>query len=185
VVLENNMEIGTNFFWKELLRDKGFTIGRLDSRYKGIDKEDAGLRPDYSPEQQTWSHEFAPAMHIYLKDELKYRTDLEYLVYGPVNPWDNNNNRTGDNLRKAIAENPYMHLLVQSGYFDGACDYFNAKYSMWQMDPSGKLKDRMHWEGYESGHMLYLRKQDAEEATENLRKFLKASVAKPGTPAKY
>jgi carboxypeptidase C (cathepsin A) len=185
VVLENNMEIGTNFFWKELLRDKGFTIGRLDSRYKGIDKEDAGLRPDYSPEQQTWSHEFAPAMHIYLKDELKYRTDLEYLVYGPVNPWDNTNNRTGDNLRKAIAENPYMHLLVQSGYFDGACDYFNAKYSMWQMDPSGKLKDRMHWEGYESGHMLYLRKEDAALATDNLRKFLKESVAKPGTPAKY
>jgi carboxypeptidase C (cathepsin A) len=56
---------------------------------------------------------------------------------------------------------------------------------MWQMDPSGKLKDRMKWEGYESGHMLYLRKPDAAEASDNLRKFLKESVAKPGTPAKY
>jgi len=185
VVLENNLEIGTNFFWKELLRDKGFTVGRLDSRYKGIDKENAGLRPDYNQEQQSWSHAFAPAMHIYLKDELKYRTDLEYLVYGPVNPWDNTNNHTGDNLRRALAENPFMHLLVQSGYFDGACDYFNAKYSMWQMDPSGRLKDRMHWEGYESGHMLYLRKDDGAAAAENLRKFLKESVPKPGTPAKY
>jgi len=185
VVLENNLEIGTNFFWKELLRDKGFTIGRLDSRYKGIDRETAGLRPDYNPEQQSWSHSFTPAIHIYLKEELKYKTDLEYLVYGPVNPWDNNNNRTGTNLRLAMAENPYLHLLVQSGYFDGACDYFNAKYDMWQMDPSGRLKDRMHWEGYESGHMLYLRKPDGADASENLRKFIRESVAKPGTPAKY
>jgi len=185
VVLDNNLEIGTNFFWKELLRGKGYTIGRLDSRYKGIDVENAGQRPDYNQEQQSWSHAFAPAIHIYLKDELKYRTDLEYLVYGPVNPWDNNNNRTGVNLRRALAENPFMHLLVQSGYFDGACDYFNAKYSMWQMDPSGRLKDRMHWEGYESGHMLYLRKEDASVAAENLRKFLRESVPPPGTPAKY
>jgi len=185
VVLENNMQIGTNFFWKELLRDKGYTIGRLDSRYKGIDHMDAGARPDYNQEQQTWSHEFAPAMHIYLKDELKYKTDLEYLVYGSVNPWDNNNNRTGQNLRLALEENPFMHLLVQSGYFDGACDYFNAKYNMWQIDQNGRLKDRMHWEGYESGHMLYLRKPDAAAATENLRKFLKESVPPPGTPAKY
>ena len=28
----------------------GFTIGRLDSRYKGIDKMEAGSGPDYSPE---------------------------------------------------------------------------------------------------------------------------------------
>jgi len=185
VVLENNMEINTNFFWKELLRDKAFTVGRLDSRYKGIDVETAGARPDYNAEQQSWSHSFAPAINIYLRDELKYRTDIEYSVYGSVRPWDNANNNTGYNLRKALAENPFMHLLVQSGYFDGACDYFNAKYSMWQMDPTGVLKSRMHWEGYESGHMLYLRKPDGEAATENLRKFFRESVAKPGTSAKY
>jgi len=185
VVEDNNLEISAGFFWKELLRDKGFIIGRLDSRYKGIDAKDAGVRTDYNPEQQSWSHSFTPAIHMYLKDELKYRTDLEYLVYGPVQPWNNANNRTGMQLRQAMAENPYLHLLVQSGYFDGACDYFNAKYSMWQMDQNGRLKDRMHWEGYESGHMLYLRKTDAEVAADNLRKFIRESVAKPGTPAKY
>jgi carboxypeptidase C (cathepsin A) len=75
-----------------------------------------------------------------------------------------------------MAENPNLHLLVQSGYFDGACDYFNAKYSMWQMDPKGVLKSRMKWEGYRSGHMLYLRKEDIQTATENLRKFIESSL---------
>jgi len=59
------------------------------------------------------------------------------------------------------------------------------KYSLWQLDPSGKLKDRLHWEGYRSGHMLYLRKPDLEAANENLRKFIREALPKPGEPAKY
>ena len=185
VIAEHNMVIPTNFFWKELLRDKSYTVGRLDSRYLGIDREDAGERPDYNAELTSWEHSFMPAMNIYLRDELGYKTDLSYFLFGPVNPWDRTNDRTGLNLGKAMAENPYMHLLVQSGYYDGACDYFNAKYNMWQIDPSGKLKDRMHWEGYRSGHMMYLRKDDLSKANDNLRKFIKNAIPKAGTPAKY
>ena len=185
VVSENNMVISTNYFWKELLRDRGYTVGRLDSRYLGIDRKDAGESPDYNDELSSWEHSFMPAMNIYLRDELGYKTDLSYNLFGSVYPWDRTNDRTGYNLGKAMAENPYMHLLVQSGYFDGACDYFNAQYNMWQIDPTGKLKNRMSWEGYKSGHMMYLRKEDLVKANDNLRKFIKNAIPKPGTPAKY
>ena len=185
VVLQSNLIIPANFFWKELLRDKGFTVGRLDSRYRGIDAQDAGDNPDYNAELTSWLHSFTPAINIYLREDLHYKTDLKYNMFGAVWPWDNQNDHTGENLRQAIAQNPYLHLLIQSGYYDGACDYFNAKYSLWQLDPSGKLKDRLHWEGYRSGHMLYLRKPDLAESTENLRKFIRASLPKPGDPAKY
>ena len=184
-VLESNLIVPANFFWKELLRDKGFTVGRLDSRYRGIDSKDAGDEPDYNAELTSWLHSFTPAINIYLREDLHYKTDLKYNMFGPVHPWDNQNNHTGEDLRKAIAENPYLHLLIQSGYYDGACDYFNAKYSLWQLDPSGKLKDRLNWQGYRSGHMLYLRKSDLAEANENLRKFIRASLPKPGEAAKY
>ena len=185
VLLQSNLVVPSNFFWKELLRDKGYTVGRLDSRYRGIDEQDAGDRPDYNAELNSWNHAFMPAMNVYLREELHYKTDLQYYLFGPVRPWNNENDHTGENLRQAIAENPFMHLLIQSGYYDGACDYFNAKYSLWQLDPSGKLKDRLHWEGYRSGHMMYLRKPDLAEASENLRKFIRASLPKPGEPAKY
>ncbi|MGX5820916.1 S10 family peptidase [Chitinophaga lutea] len=138
-VLQNNLDVPLNFFWKELLRDKGFTVGRLDSRYRGIDRKDAGDRVDFNAELTSWLHSFTPAINMYIRDELKYKTDLKYLMFGPVFPWDNNNNRTGENLRQAMAQNPFLHVLIQSGYYDGACDYFNAKYSMWQLDPSGRL----------------------------------------------
>jgi carboxypeptidase C (cathepsin A) len=184
-VLQHNLNVPTDFFWKELLRDKGFTVGRLDSRYKGIDKENAGERPDYNSELSSWLHSFTPAINMYLRNELNYKTDLKYLMFGPVHPWDDSNNKTGENLRQAMAENPYLHVMIQSGYYDGACDYFNAKYSMWQMDPGGRLKDRLSWKGYRSGHMMYLRKQDLTTANEDIRQFLKISLPAPGTPAKY
>lgn len=185
VILEHNLIIPTNFFWKELLRTEGYTVGRLDSRYRGIDKQAAGERPDYNAELTSWLHSFTPAINMYLRNELKYPTELKYNMFGSVWPWDNNNNRTGENLRQAMAQNPFLHLLVQSGYYDGACDYFNAQYNMWQMDPSGVLKNRMVWKGFRSGHMMYLRKPDLAEANEQLREFIKMSIPKSDIPAKF
>lgn len=185
VILEHNLIIPTNFFWKELLRTEGYTVGRLDSRYRGIDKQAAGERPDYNAELTSWLHSFTPAINMYLRNELKYPTELKYNMFGSVWPWDNNNNRTGENLRQAMAQNPFLHLLVQSGYYDGACDYFNAQYNMWQMDPSGVLKNRMVWKGFRSGHMMYLRKPDLAEANEQLREFIKMSIPKSDMPAKF
>ena len=185
VVVQNNLDVVPSLFWKELLRDKGYTVGRLDSRYKGIDKKDGGEQPDFNAELISWEHSFTPAINMYLREELKFKTDLRYYVFGPVQPWDRSGDQTGENLRKAMAENPYLHVLIQSGYYDGACDYFNAKYSMWQMDPSGKMKDRLNWEGYRSGHMMYLRRPDLETSNESLRSFIKKTTPKPGQPAKY
>ena len=185
-ILDHNLDVPTDFFWKELLRDKGYTVGRLDSRYKGIDRQAAGDTPDYNAELSSWLHSFTPAINMYLRDELNFKTDLKYNMFGPVHPWDETGDNTGENLRAAMAENPYLHLMIQSGYYDGSiCDFFDAKYSMWQLDPSGKLKNRMSWKGYQSGHMMYLRKQDLSNANDDLREFIKTATPKIGQPAKY
>lgn len=184
-ILQRNLNLTPQFFWKELLRDKGFTIGRLDSRYLGIDRQDGGESPDYNAELISWNHAFSPAMNSYLREQLNYKTDLKYFMFGPVSPWDRTNDRTGENLRLAMAENPYLHVLTQSGYYDGATDYFNAKYNMWQLDPSGKMKDRLTWKGYRSGHMMYLRKPDLATSNEDLREFIRKTTPKAGQPARY
>jgi len=184
-ILQHNLSIPTDFFWKELLRDKNFTVGRLDSRYLGLDKMQAGESPDYNSELTSWLHAFTPAINYYLREVLKYKTDIKYNMFGPVHPWDNKDDRTGENLRQAMAENPYMHLMIQSGYYDGATTYFDAKYTMWQIDPSGKLKDRTRFEGYRSGHMMYLRAEDLATSNEHIRDFIKKSTPSSGQPAKY
>jgi carboxypeptidase C (cathepsin A) len=184
-VLEHNLAVSPDFFWKELLRGKSLTVGRLDSRYLGIDKKDAGMGPDYNAELTSWLHSFTPSINHYLRDVLKYKTDVKYNMFGPVHPWDNSNDKTGENLRLAMAENPYMRLMVQSGFYDGATNYFDAKYTMWQIDPSGKMKDRMEFKGYRSGHMMYLRSEDLATSNEHIREFIKKATPAAGQAAKY
>ena len=184
-VMQHNLNIPNSFFWKELLREtRGLTVGRLDSRYLGIDKNEAGSRPDYSAELSSWEHSFTPAINHYLKNELNFKTDLKYHVFGPVHPWNKENDNTRDNLRSAMAQNPYLKVLNQSGYYDGATTYFSAKYNLSQIDPSGKMKDRFTFKGYRSGHMMYLRNEDLIQSNEDLRAFIKKTSPK-GKAAKY
>jgi carboxypeptidase C (cathepsin A) len=129
-------------------------------------------------------HSFTPAINYYLQEELQFKTDIKYNMFGPVHPWDNDDDNTRENLRQAMAQNPYLHVLVQSGYYDGATTYFNAKYTMWQIDPSGRMKDRLEFKGYRSGHMMYLRHEDLKKANDDIRAFIrKTSVT--GKSARY
>jgi len=155
----------TSYFWKELLRDEeGLTVGRLDSRYRGLDKKVAGIRPEYNSELKSWLHSFTPAINYYLREHLNYKTDVKYNMFGPVHPWDRTEDNTRASLGNAMTHNPYLNVLVQSGYYDG--------YTMWQIDPSGRMKDRFTFKGYRSGHMMYLRQEDLKFANDDLRDFI-------------
>ncbi len=183
-VLQYNMAVPTSFYWKELLRDEGLTVGRLDSRYRGLDRTDAGTSPDFDPALTSWNHAFAPAINYYLRQELGFKTDLQYWLFGPVNPWNRQGERTGQQLQQAMAENPYLHVFNQSGYYDGGTPYFDAKYNLWAMDPSGRFQDRMHFKGYRSGHMMYLRAEDLATSNEDIRNFISQTMPRPGQPAR-
>jgi carboxypeptidase C (cathepsin A) len=185
VILQYNLDVPTSFYWKELLRDEGHTIGRLDSRYKGLDRTIAGDRPDFNSELTSWLHSFTPAINYYFMNDLNYKTDVKYNMFGPVYPWNRDGDNSGENLRQAMAQNPYLHVMVQSGYYDGATKYFDAKYTMWQLDPGGRMKDRLSFKGYRSGHMMYLRRADLETSNQDIREFILKSIPEEGVPAKY
>ncbi|NNF38387.1 MAG: carboxypeptidase [Gemmatimonadetes bacterium] len=183
-VARHNLRPSVGEFRKELLRDEGFTVGRLDARYRGVDRENAGESYDFDPALSAWNHAFSPAINIYMR-ELGWETDLQYFLFGPVGPWNRNGDQTGEGLRRAMAENSYLHLLVQGGYYDGGTDYFSAKYTMWNLDPSGRLQDRMRFTGYRSGHMMYLRAEDLITSNQDIRDFIAWSLEAAVGPAGY
>ena len=182
-ILSQNLHVPTSFFWKELLRDEGYTVGRLDSRYKGLDLRSSGDRPDYNAELTSWLHAFTPGINHYFGQVLDFPTDVKYNMFGSVYPWDREDDDVREQLRQAMAQNPFLHVLVQSGYYDGATSYFNAKYTLDQLDPSGRLRERMAFRGYESGHMMYLRRPDLERANDDLRAFIRETT--PEGAARY
>ncbi len=188
-ILDHNLTVARNAFRKELLRDEGYVLGSSDARYKGIDQMDAGDNYTGSalPESAAWDNAFTPAINAYLRDDLGFKTDLQYHVSGAVSPWpwDRFTDGTGEKLRNAMLQNPHLEVLFQAGYYDMLVTYFRQKNGMWKLDPGGKMKDRLHFKAYESGHMMYVREEDLVNSTNDLREFIQQSIPREGEAAKY
>ena len=176
-VMSTNLRISSRRFWKELLRDQRLTVGRLDSRYLGVDRDAAGERPEYDPAMADWNGAFSDAVNRYIREELGYDPDLEYNVWGNVRPWNRDDDaNVGDMLREAMRDNPYLKVMIQGGYFDAATDYYSAAYTISHLQPGGEFRDRFRFSWYESGHMMYLRKPDLANANNDLREFIRWAI---------
>jgi len=176
-VMSTNLRINSRRFWKELLRDQRLTVGRLDSRYLGVDMDAAGERPEYDPAMSDWNGAFSDAVNRYIREELRYNPDLKYNVWGDVRPWNRDDDaNVGQMLRQAMRDNPYLKVMIQGGYYDAATDYYSAVYTISHLQPGGEFRDRFRFSWYESGHMMYLRKPDLANANNDLREFIRWAI---------
>ena len=178
-VSNSNLRIDRARFRKELLRSRGLTVGRLDSRYTGVDRDAAGATNEFDPAMEAWNGPFAAVINDYFRDDLKWETDTKYNIWGDVRPWRRDpQTNTGEMLRSAMTQNPFLRVLVLAAYYDGATDYFSAQYVMSHLDPSGTVKDRVSFAYYESGHMMYVRKTDLAKAKRDIATFVQQALAK-------
>src|SRR6185312_16746438 len=118
-----NLRINTQLFNSELLRDEKQIIGRYDGGQVGTNRTPGDQRTDYDPSdliEVPYLHEFVN----YLKNELNYKTDLEYGDRGMggagITSWQYNlsSGRFGQGggsgfdvsgmLESAFAQNPAM-----------------------------------------------------------------------------
>jgi len=178
-IINTNLRVNRGAFRKELLRDENRTVGRLDSRYRGIDKDAAGTSIEYDPGLAAWEGGFSTTFNHYIRTELKYETEHVYEVWGNVRPWKRDDSMNiGETLRKAMTENKYLKVHVLEGYYDAACDYFSALYAFSHIDMNGELKDRIHFDFYESGHMMYIHESSLVKMKKDLRNFVESACPK-------
>jgi carboxypeptidase C (cathepsin A) len=171
-----NLRVERQRVWKELLRSRGLTVGRLDSRYTGTDRDSAGETFEFDPAMAHWNGPFTGAVNRYFKEELKINTDLTYNIFGNVRPWKGRGDvKTGEMLRQAMTANPFLKIFILEGYYDAACDYFTAQYTMNHLDLTGKLKDRISFGFYESGHMMYIHLPSLIKAKQDLANFIRSA----------
>jgi len=177
-----NLRIDIGRFRKELLRDRGLTVGRLDSRYTGTDRDAVGESNEFDPAMEAWNGPFAAALNDYLRDELKWESEEKYYIWGPVQPWrSDSQTRVGEMLRRAMTQNPYLKVLVLEGYYDGGTDYYSAQYTISHLDPSGALNKRFQFAFFESGHMMYIHNAELAKAKQDLTRFIQGAVAHGST----
>lgn len=167
-------------FCKELLRDEGRTLGRLDSRYTGFDRDSAGEKFEFDPAYAQIMGSYASAMNDYVRTELKFEADIPYEVIKALHMtwgWNDFSNRyatVGETLRKAMSMNPKMRVMVASGYYDFATPHFAADYSLDHLSLAAELRKNIEVSYYEAGHMMYVHKPSLAKLAAELRKFVTA-----------
>lgn len=174
-----NLRIEISRFCKELLRRQRRTVGRLDSRIKGLDERASSETPDFDPSMSAIRPPYTALFNDYVRNVLKYETDEEYYILGGgiKNPWDWNIDRMGyadtsDALRAAFAKNPYMKLFVASGYYDLATPYFATAYTLAHMGLDPSLRDNIKTGEYEAGHMMYIHTASMTKLKQDIAAFL-------------
>ena len=175
-IKNSNLRVDRGRFRKELLRSRNLTVGRLDSRYTGTDSDSAGESIEFDPAMASWNGPFTGAVNRYFKEELNINTDQAYNIFGNVRPWLGRDDvNVGEMLRVAMNENPFLKVFILEGYYDAACDYFGAQYTMSHLDLTGKLKDRISFAFYESGHMMYIQKASLKKSKQDLVDFIQSA----------
>ena len=174
-----NLRVEIFRFCKELLRTQRRTVGRLDSRIKGLDELASSETPDFDPSMSAIRPPYTALFNDYVRNVLKYETDEEYYILGGgiKNPWDWNIDRMGyadtsEALRAAIAKNPYMKLFVASGYYDLATPYFATEYTLAHMGLDPSLRDNIQTGEYEAGHMMYIHTASLTKLKQDVSEFL-------------
>lgn len=161
-----NLRVPIQNFTKELLRDEGRTVGRLDSRFKGIDRTGNTSSPDYDPSMSAIWGPYTAGFNAYVRGELGYKTDTVYeIMTGRVSPWSyrNASNRyanVAETLRAAMSRNRDLRVLVMCGYYDLATPHFAAEHTFRTMQLDPELRGNVSFVYYESGHMMYIRLPD-------------------------
>jgi carboxypeptidase C (cathepsin A) len=178
----SDLRINIFRFVKELLRDERRTVGRLDSRFKGIDRDSAGEKSDYDPSHANIQGPYTAALNDYVRGELKYESDLPYeILTERVQPWsyathENQYVNVAETLRKAISINPYLKVFVANGYYDLATPYYATRYTVNHLGLDPSLSANISLGFYEAGHMMYIHLPSLARLRADLGDFIASAL---------
>ena len=181
-VEQSNLRVELGRFQAELLRDQGKTVGRLDSRFTGVNAIAGEDRAEFDPSMAAIRPPYTATFNDYVRRELGFKSDLEYYILGGGigAPWafssDNEYVDVGESLRAAFARNPHMRVFVAYGYYDAATPYAAAQYSIDHLRLPADLKARITSGYYESGHMMYIHRPSLAKLTGEVRGFVEAAT---------
>jgi carboxypeptidase C (cathepsin A) len=179
-VLGSNLRINIHHFCKELLRGDKRSVGRLDSRFKGVEAVAVTETPEFDPSMVAITPPYTAAFNHYVRSELGVETDLTYetLSFKVNEKWEWEKGTmpaTGETLRVALAKNPHTKVLVGQGYYDLATPVFAAEYMLSHMNIDPAHRSNVSMAYYEAGHMFYLDVTSLAAFKADVERFLDAA----------
>ncbi|MBN1483862.1 MAG: peptidase S10 [Chloroflexia bacterium] len=181
-VEQTNLRINIHRFVKELLRRQRRTVGRLDSRFTGIDRDAADDVVEYDPSYAAIQGVFSTMLNDYLRSELDFESDLPYeILTERVRPWryeqhQNQYVNVAETLRKAMCQNQNLRVFIANGYYDLATPYLATEYTVNHLALDPILRDNLAMAYYEAGHMMYVHGPSLAQLKDDLAGFIAAAI---------
>lgn len=180
-----NLRIDEGRFTKELLREKGITVGRVDTRFSGNSINRIGESASYDPMMSAIGPGYLAAFMDYYRSDLNVVDVGNYVVFGNVfGEWDWSHAQPGMSgfklpfpntaidLAYAMTQNPSMKVFVQQGYYDLATPHLATEYFIDHMDIADELRKNIEIAYYEAGHMMYLHEPSMTKFKNDLAGFI-------------
>ena len=177
----SNLRILMHRFQKELLRDEGVALGRLDGRYLGDEADDAAEGPEDDVSSYAVSSAYSALMNQYLAADLGVEMDRPYMVSSPDageqwdfrdapegEYWEPHYVNAGRQLTTAMRHNTALKVMVASGYFDLICPFFDAEITFARY---GIPQDQVAMTYYQGGHMMYMNDGALKALAADIRSF--------------
>lgn len=183
-IRKTNLRLSPFRFEKLLLADQRRIIGRMDGRITGFDADPLSSGPEFDPSLSGYAGPFNSTFNDYVKQQLKYESDINYeFLSGLVGPWDFGNRGNGylnvaTTLRRCMTKLPTTKVFLASGYYDLATPFFAADVTINQLPLSAELRANIQHRKYQGGHMMYLNEPAMEKLAEDVGKFYEGAVAK-------
>jgi carboxypeptidase C (cathepsin A) len=190
-ILRSNLRVADDRFRRELLRDRGQIIGRIDSRYVGTEADNAGASTSYDPQASAITGAFVGALNDYLFRDLGYKTELTYrpnnyaAIYGGPDGWnfthkgpdgDQQIADTSVDLANAMRQNPRMKVISVNGLYDLATPFGGADYEFRHLALEPQLQANIRYTYYEAGHMMYTDPASARQLKSDLAAFYASAM---------
>ena len=184
-ILRSNLRVLTGRFVKELLRDEGAIVGRLDSRYRANEPDQVAENARFDASSAAISAAYSSAFRDYIGSDLGVTMDRPYYSSGPdvgANwVYDRRSGyrepsfvNTAPQLADAMAQNPSLKVLVASGYYDLITPFFDAEFTLAR---HGIDFSRVDMTYYPAGHMMYVHEPAFEALTQDMRQFMEDVLA--------
>lgn len=178
----SNLRIDMMHYVKELMRDQNRTVGRFDSRFKGIDANGIGEHFEYDPSADAIFGTFTASLNHYILTDLKWTKEADYKILANVHQnWDysiatNQYLNVSGTLRDVMIRNPYLRVFVANGYYDLATPFFGTEYTFNHLGLPFDFTNHITMEYYQAGHMMYIHRPSLIKMKKDLAGYYRTTL---------
>ena len=182
----SDLKLKANEFFQEFKKPDGERVGRLDSRFTGINQDLISYTDNHDPQSSAISPPYITGFLHYLHNDLGVSKKHKYMVTagrrdGFKWDWTHNGNQgwgtytainTGNDMASALSKDPNMKVLILNGYYDAATVFYGVEHSINHLELKPEIKKNIIMKYYEAGHMMYTHEASLIKFKKDVRAFI-------------